>query len=357
MRMRTGLRVTRRSLGRLVTLGAGLAALAVGIACGTNFEPASLVDSVRILATQADHPYATPGQTVSLQMLAYDGRVIQPEPMKVWWLPFVCINPIDDLYYDCFAGLAADGGIAPDSGLGAPDGGAPPPLLKPGVDLTPLLIEGTKFSLTLPANIISAHATKPNIEPYGLAIAFNIACAGLVEAVPVDPTSDNPIQIPIGCFDKNEIKLDPSAYVIGFTRVYAYTTWTNNNPVIQQVTFDGGAVPDSGLTVPHCTASKLQDCQAYSLDTVVPSSSDEVDPSDLGPNGMPRNEEIWVDYFTTQGALDDDARLLYDPVQGQITSTATKYHAPQAPGPAVLWAVVHDNRDGTSWQQIPVTVQ
>ena len=364
-------RAKRPESARRWAAWAGVPAVAVAMAaiaaCGTGFEPESLVDSVRILASQADHPYATPGQTVNLQVLAYDGRQIQPAPMKVWWLPVVCTNPKDDLYYACFSSLggggggpaddAGAGGSNPPSPLASPDGGAALPMLQPGVDLTPLLVEGSAFSFTLRSDIITSHQTASGQQAYGLAIAFNIACAGHVELLPLDPSSDNPLQVPVGCFDANHNPLGPSDYVIGFTRVYAYTTWTNANPVIDQVTFNGDAIPDGGIQMPHCTASKLKDCPGYALDTVVPSSSREVDPGDLGPDGNPRNEEIWVDYFTTQGALDDDARLLYDPVQGAQTGTATKVHAPQVAGSAMLWAVVHDNRGGAAWQAVPVQVQ
>ena len=42
--------------------------------CGTNFDPASLVESVRLLAIAADEPYTQPGDTVTMTALAVDGR-------------------------------------------------------------------------------------------------------------------------------------------------------------------------------------------------------------------------------------------------------------------------------------------
>jgi hypothetical protein len=343
-----------------IAVAAGLA-----YACGgVGFDPQSKVESVRILASEADHPYATPGETVNLQVLAFDGRQIQPEPMRVFWLPLVCTNPTNDLYYACFGGLAGgDGGVGSldAGGLGSTDGGAPNlGLLKPGVDLTPLLTEGSSFSFTLRPDIITSHEEPPKqtTPPYGLAIAFNIACAGHVELLPVDSSSVNPIQIPIGCFDANHNQLGPDDYVIGFTRVYAYATLTNANPVISQVVFDGNPVDvDAGVTVPRCTAKKTSSCTSYALDIVVPPSSQEVDPGNVGPDGQQRREEIWVDYFNTLGNLDDDGRLLYDPISGPLTNTATKYEAPTSAGEGMLWAVVHDNRGGAAWEAVPVHVQ
>ena len=37
-----------------------------------------------MLAIQADKPYAAPGETVNLDILAYDGRSSQPSPMRVF---------------------------------------------------------------------------------------------------------------------------------------------------------------------------------------------------------------------------------------------------------------------------------
>ncbi len=337
--------------GMLLVLAVVMAALAVALGSACNapgFEPVSRVDTVRILASSADKPYAMPGDTVNLTVLAYDGRGVQPEPMRIWWLPIACFNPPSDEYYQCFA-QAADGGTLGDAGAGG--GGFPK--IGPGVDLTPFLTEGPTFSITLPRDIITSHKSQPGQStPYGIAIAFNIACAGHVEIVARDPNNVSPLQVPVGCFDKDHNALGADAWVLGFTRVYAYTNRTNTNPVISQVTYDGMPVDTTvGIQVDHCTASKDQDCPTKGLDVMVPPSSQEPNPDDVNPDGTARKEQIWVDYYATSGELADDARLLYDPAQGQITDTATKYAASQRAGDGVLWAVVHDNRGGTSWAQ------
>ena len=175
--------------------------------------------------------------------------------------------------------------------------------------------------------------------------------------VPLDPTSDNPIQVPIGCFDENENQLGPDDFVIGFTRVYAYTSWTNDEPGDSRGRLRRWrGARTAGLAIPHCTASKLQDCAAYSLDTVVTPDSWVVDPTTTGP-GMrvtrrsgsttSRPRASWT---TTRGCSTIRSRA--DRVE-----TSTNYHPPQAAGTGVIWAVVHDNRGGASWQQVPVSVQ
>ncbi|MGH7330698.1 MAG: hypothetical protein ACREJX_20295, partial [Polyangiaceae bacterium] len=95
--------------------------------CGpSDFDPETLVESVRVLASAADEPYAQPGDTVNVHVLAYDGRPVKPAPMKIYWLPFACENPIGDAYYGCFGSIAnggsSDAGISPagDAGTGIP---------------------------------------------------------------------------------------------------------------------------------------------------------------------------------------------------------------------------------------------
>src|ERR1019366_736127 len=84
----------------------------------SGFADPTLVQTVRILASGADQPYAAPGADVTVNVLAYDGRKTQTEPMTMYWLPFVCENPLDDAYYACFQQFASEA-------AGSYDGGAP----------------------------------------------------------------------------------------------------------------------------------------------------------------------------------------------------------------------------------------
>jgi hypothetical protein len=334
------------------------AAFALMASCGPgDFEAQSKVDTVRVFASRADPPYAQPGATVNVEVLAFDGRPAQPEMMQIYWLPFVCINPPQDLYYLCFGGA----GAAKDAGADlSPDGGPAAGLgaLKPGVDLSPFLPSGPMFSLTLPPDIITTHAPALSGPQYGIAIAFNIACAGHVEIVPLDPTNVNPQQVPVGCFDAQHNRLGPDSYVIGFTRVYAFASLTNANPVIDQVLFQGNPVDlGAGITMTHCTTPSRSDCPDLTIDVDVPPSSQEVDTADIGPDGKPRGEQIWVDYFATIGDLENDARLLYDPTAGRITPSGDNYQAPSTAGEGTMWAVVHDNRGGAAWATIALHVK
>jgi hypothetical protein len=319
----------------------GLAALvAAAVACGGgNFDPPSLVQSVRILATQADLPYAQPGERVTLQMLAVDGRADRSRPMQVYWLPQVCEDPAQDLYYACYGAFGQQ--------------------FTPGEDIGPQLSAGPSFSFTMPADAIAARASHAGeADPYGIAFAFAIACAGHVEYVPVDPSSQSPATNPFGCFDDAHTALGPDDFVFGFTRVYAFADRRNANPVIDHLTFGGGAVdPAAGIALPHCTASSESGCSTTDVDTVVPEASQELDPGDVDASGNVAKEVLWADYYFTAGRVKTDSPLLFDAHSGRVGSSADAFDAPLSAGEQTLWAVVHDNRGGASWLAVPMHVQ
>jgi hypothetical protein len=340
----------------------------------SGFQDAALVTSVRLLASSADEPYAKPGDTVNLQVLAVDGRTNPPVPMTVYWLPFVCENPPNDAYFGCFAQIAgggsvvADGGAASsgDGGLGF--GGGDAGAAKAGVDLTSFLPTGPTYRFTMPADAVSSHPLVPGTPvPYGLAIVFNIACAGHIEIVPLDPNNANPQQVPIGCFDADHNALGPDDWVFGFTRVYAYDDVANANPTVSSIDSADAGIPDdggvegaapsytSGTLTTHCAGN----CAKIPIGPVVPSSSWEVQ-GQLGPGNQP-HEEIWADFYASFGSFDDDARLIYDSTQGLLGGpnvTDNKFTPPSTASDAGtsghIWIVVHDNRGGASWVTVPV---
>jgi hypothetical protein len=367
------------ALGFVLALGGGW------LACGPRgFQDSALINAVRILATRADRPYARPGETVTLSVLAADGRTSKPEPMVIYWFPvaltpplslplppssFVCEDPEGDAYYACFGSLASVIGGAADGGRG--DAGASP-AIGPGIDLSPFLPQGPTFSVPIPSDIVDKHPIVAGTSPYGVALVFNMACAGHPEILPVDSSNLSFNQLPVGCFDKNGNQLGADSFVVGYATIYAYDTLTNANPVISEVLFqgqalDGGYLGDSsvadatqvegGVVVPACTASDRDACAKYSFDIAVPDASWQVDPQDMGPNGQVLHEQIWVDYYWTAGDFSDDSRLVYDPTVGYVGNTSVLLTPPANPSAATFWAVVHDNRGGVAWSVVPYRVE
>lgn len=303
-------------------------------ACGPSFDPPSLVNSVRILATQAVDPYAAPGAPVSMTVLAVDGRSDASVPMNVFWFPTVCFNPPGDNYYNCYLSL--------------------PDLFRPNTDIDPGLTPGPTFSFQMPPDVIAGSRASSNGDPYGLAFVFTAACAGHLEYVP-PPTGGPPDAVPIGCFADDGSPVGVEGFVFSFSEVYSFADRTNTNPVIQQITFGGSAVdPDAGITVAHCTSSDITKCASTPLDVVVPASSQERDPGNLDVNGDVLGEEIYVDYYVTSGKVQNDTVILFDPRAGRLPGTGDKFYSPQTAGDHRLWAVVHDNRGGVAWVEVPV---
>lgn len=337
-----------------------LSVIAAIVACSAgDFDPQSKVTSVRMFGVRADKPFANPGETVTLTTLVTDGRRDKPRPLKVFWIPVVCVNPREDLYYACFIpGSANDGGptlVSPfptDASLPpAAEGASPFDRIPRDVDLGGFLPQGESFSFQMPADVI-----KPRLgsAPYGLAIVFNLACAGQVRYV--GRQGINPQQVPIQCTDEQGKQLSPDDYVIGINRVYSYGDRTNTNPVVERVTLEGADVdPKAGITIDHCVAERRADCKEWKIDVKVSDASWEPNP-EPGEATLQR-EQIWAAYYSDIGVLVDDARLLFDSKAGRISESDVKYRAPSAPSEGTMWIVVHDNRVGAAFVVLPVHVK
>ena len=223
----------------------------------------------------------------------------------------------------------------------------------------------------MPEDVIIA---RTGVTPsYGLAILFNFACTGTLKLLPYDPNSGNPQQIPIGCFDTNENQLGAQDFVFGFTRVYAYATSTEVNPVIQEVDLGGPRGPsvDGGPGAPIANGSpeplELVDGGPNTTPFVVPlcaeSDGGTICEHAIGPvvpASPPGNKQVWADFYSTVGTFSSTARLLFDPtVTLSIPGgTNNKYSAPAtllgAPKNNLLWIVVHDDQGGADWAIVPL---
>jgi len=145
--------------------------------------------------------------------------------------------------------------------------------------------------------------------------------------------------------------------VFAYSLVYAFAERRNENPVLDSVSYGGTPIdPAQGLELEHCEKSKIDDCPATKLDVNVPASSQELDPSNLDSAGNPLKETIYVQYFMTGGKIANDTTVIYDPRQGRLGDTGDDFRAPLAAGEYRLWAVLHDNRAGVTWQELALHV-
>ncbi len=352
----------KRTLAK-ITATLALSGAAAGVlgaaACGpAGFDPASDVQTVRVFAARADKPYAKPGDTVNVDLYAYDGRPAPTTAMKIYWLPFVCKDPPGDVYYACFSALLAGAGDGGAGEAGAGDGGLPP-IFQSGFDITDFLVQGSRFTFKMPQDVITAHrVVQGAAEPYGIAFVFAIACAGRVRIAPIDPNNIDPQKVPIGCYDDQGNALGPDDYVIAFSRVYAYQSATNTNPEIDGVTFDGKPVDlNAGVVVDRCRSKNNLDC-AHKFNVNVPDSSWELATgTPAQPDGTQLHEQVYAQYYWTLPQTTSDGRLLFDPSTGRVPDSDNKFLPPYGPSEGRIFVVVHDNRGGANWVDFPVYVR
>jgi hypothetical protein len=340
-----------------------------------DFEPVSKISSVRILAAQANKPYAQPEDDIRLRLLADDGTIepldgaeadggaVGASTLKYYWLKTPCINPLGDLYYACYPGFAGT--------------------FQPGEELHPTSSTSDKFivdrplEFPLPADIITSHPPVEGSVPFGSVFAFAMACDGDHVRYLGLRTRPSPQSPPFGCFASDGSQLGSEHFVFAFARVYAFQERVNQNPIIERLTFNGqaleradldcaagsagadaGAAPDGGaaecrtFSVVRCTEESSDDCPKVDVDVSVPPESQESDPS--SERGR---EQVWVNYYATGGKFEQEARLLYDVNEGRLGDTEAEFLRPRQPGKHKLWAVVHDNRGGVEWVEATLIVE
>lgn len=372
-------------------LALGTTAAIAATSCAPEFTPQYRLTSLRVLGVQVGpEAYGKPSENRSLSMMLYDGEANAAEnpddpssprrPVQILWLGG-CHNPQGDQYLACLPiyqqrlqklTAAADGGSLSAEDiqdlkeikigyLGTPPDGAPPPF-PPGAD--PLT-----FTQSFPEDIIQHESGQGENSKYGLSFVFFIVCGGVIgEAEPSVKTSG----FPLGCYDgKTGEQLDANSFVIGYTPIYSYEKVENQNPIISAGVFNGKpmtavacekdtdcqekeACGSLNICIPvidHCTSKTLADCPEIDFKPTISRDSIEIDETaEVDPDGTKLQEIIWVNYYTTDGVIGSEVRLVNDATKGWNEDYGTKWQAPNAEaGEVRLWAVAHDNRGGTAW--------
>ena len=339
--------------------GICLAALALA-ACAPEFDRPSELRTLRVLAVQKDKPYALPGDTVNLEMLWHDGlyregSTEERRNVQIGWLSG-CFDPPADLYRNCFSELRDPQLVTCSSDSGEPC---------------------EHFSFVMPQDVISrrpppADTTQP---PYGIAYVFFALCAG--ELGFADPGSGESA-FPILCLDADRNALGPNHFVAGYSTVFSYDRFANQNPVLTGFEFNGEPMPAAQICIGtecqdkvfpefECGAGPCVDtcaddgdreeCDGTEFRPIVDRESAELDEVSLQTRGRRLGEQMWINYYVDRGGVKSDVRLLNDAVTGWNDDYGTEFYAPKDPGRSRIWAVVHDNRGGMSWASIVVNVE
>jgi hypothetical protein len=377
------LTTARHARLRPLTRCAGaLLLIAFASGCGAEFDPGSELGGLRVLAVKKSAPYSHPGEAVDLSMLWYDAQPGRPPPQIAWLA--VCENPPADLFEACFAQIPALTADELQARISTPDPAA----------LTP----NDHFSFVTSSDIISSRPPPPaSTTPYGLTYVFFAACAGQLAVL---TGSDS--EAPFACYDEvdgvpgfspGDTAKDSRDFVLGYSAVFAYDEYRNNNPLITGVQFGGATLwPDApesiaaaapegavlapardlcigdGCELPAPEADDVEpcldaltlnacvedDCDTTSVQPLVDPASAEVDDAATARGSGTLGEQMWVNYYSSAGKLDEEVRLLNDAVAGFRTDTSTGYEAADTPRVAHLWTVAHDNRGGTEWARLRV---
>jgi hypothetical protein len=343
---------------------AGLAALA---GCSKNFEPASRVDTLRVLAVVPEPASGAPGQTSTLELVIADGASTDsgggtPRALQVAWLAG-CHNPPGRQFYACYPVLQALAGRLSKRVIDTPSDALPPNMLG----------TSSRFELAVPEDILSA-APKAASDPvhFGVSYAFFAVCAGELR-----PRPDVTDRVPLDCVDNQSGQLlGRQDFVTGYATLYSYDGVTNHNPVLENIRFGGATVvpnpckDDSdceGLVdsasagfdevcgsnalcsprVPACPASGS--CPSILVTPNVPPTSAEPLPDGSA------HEILWASYYATRGVFETDTQLVNDRSSGFIADHGAYFRPPRVGvGPGTVWVTVNDERGGASFQSLEV---
>jgi hypothetical protein len=307
------------TMGSLALLA--LLACAATLGCeDTTFDPGSRITSLRVLAMQADSPYAAPGDTVTLEALSYD-----PLGRPINWAWAACENPATSDVEGCLAKVAEE----------AQNGSSP--LIAQGEGLDTL-------ELTVPSTTLDD--LPPEALPAAMVGVVSIACPGAIEI------EQSLVGLPLRCMDESGVELALDEYVIGLKRVFVRSLDRNQNPAIERVTFDGEDWPEDEVKeVDPCPTdgNEFDDCDVgkHALAAFVTPDSVE---SGVDEFGREYGEALVVQYYATEGIFEFDVRISDEPETRWVARSTASGSEHK------LWFVARDNRGGVSWTQRRVRV-
>lgn len=277
------------------------------LGCGHDFQPGSRIDTPRLLALQADAPFARPGETVALTLLAPN-----PHHVPLEWAYGTCTLPPSSTVDDCLEHL---------------DG-----------DLEPFDLEDGPPSLTVPEDILEGLSDGEKAS--ALIGAVIVACPGTLE--PGATAS-----VPTRCLDANGAALPVTELEVGIKRIFIRAHDRNENPAIERVLWDGEPWPE---TEPREAVNCAKD--TYAIDDCAESLQHriavEVTPSERGRDelGAAFEEQTIVQFYSTHGVFRDQVRIAEDADNRWVAQFGDEADDSDE---ATLWLIARDDRGGVSW--------
>jgi hypothetical protein len=281
--------------------------------CSDEVEPGSKVDSLRVLAQQADQPFAHPGETVQLRSLSYD-----PEGRPLTWAWASCVNPSESSLQGCLDRIAESSD--PAGAVFATGEGVDSPTLIVPSDVISRLPEGARAAASV--GIVSA------------------ACPGDLS------WGDGVGALPFRCREKGsgrELALDD--FIVGIKRLTVRETERNQNPRIERITFDGADwAEDDVKEVGSCDRDDFYyDLCPDERHQIAPQVSAESFEAGRDELGRDFTEQVVLQYYATEGIFENEVKIGSEPKNGFVARKRASGQTLQ------LWFVVRDNRGGVSW--------
>lgn len=292
------------------------------LGCAEELEPGSKVDSFRVLAEQADLPYARPGEQVRLSSLSFD-----PGARPVTWAWASCLNPSSSSLQGCLDRIGATADVTSA-------------LIASGVGVE-------QVELTIPLDALSS------LPPEGRGAAsvgvISVACPGELSFAP------GPGGLPFLCHEPDSGRqLELDEFSVGFKRISVRESDRNLNPGITGITFDGADWPaDEIKQVGSCDRddfdfSQCPDADKHELGVELTAGSVEAGRDEQGRDF---EEQVVIQYYATEGIFEYDTKIAAEPATGWVARR-------RASGQTLrLWFVARDNRGGVSWTERQLSVR
>jgi len=269
--------------------------------CSDDFDPASRVVSLRVLAVQADHPTAAPGEEVKLTALYYD-----PADRALTWAFGLCTDRTSSAALACAQSL----------------------------DLAAMSVgPAASYALTIPAPEPGASSAAG--DSLGVAV---IACPGSL--VPGDTAG-----IPVVCLDGAGRKLALNDFEVGMKRIFIRGRDENHNPQIEMVLWDGERWPEGELREARCDSDGRR-CRKHRLEVRAPGAEESA--TDVDGRGI--REQVVAQFYATGGTFEDEVRVIDE------ADTTWQPRAEDRGQTLRLWFVVRDDRGGVTWTERQVHV-
>jgi hypothetical protein len=298
--------------------------------CDPDFDPGSNVSSLRVLSVQADQPYAAPGESVRLQATSYD-----PEGRTITWAWAACSNPASSSVEGCLGEILAtaqETGELPLIGTG------------PGLD---------SVEVTIPSDALDGIPVEA--RPSALTGVLSIACPGTLDIdLGATPGAGDAALLPFRCTDASGAELGLHDAIVGIKRIMVRETDTNQNPVIDNVTFDGEVWAEGDVKeVDGCVTDDFifDDCKGKGDHRIAANLTPASFEAGVDEFGRDFSEQLVIQHYVTDGIFEYEVRIGDSP--------ETRWVARQsASGQELrLWFVARDDRGGVSLAERRVRVR